>query len=208
MASLRQRVLELLKEKPGLTDREITNELLGHDKGQQPVNQICRKLEIKGKIVRIKRTGDRIRNFLSQDQLNITKKPNNHIGVEWLKDFGFVKAGEFIISKSSLANNLTTLSDKTHVLYAFVVKDQIFYIGKTIQKFRNRLNGYRNPGNRQRTNIRINRNLQALLQIEPCVEIFVFVDDFKLTFKNIPINLASGLENSLIDYIQPPWNIL
>lgn len=64
MATLKQKILELLESRPGLTDREITNILDGHKKRQQPVNIACRGLEQSGKLRRIIRPDGRIGNFL------------------------------------------------------------------------------------------------------------------------------------------------
>jgi hypothetical protein len=45
-------VVELLKENPGLSDREITDRLYGTNQPQQPINGICRRLAGKKLIVR------------------------------------------------------------------------------------------------------------------------------------------------------------
>jgi hypothetical protein len=51
----KQQVLELLNQQPGLSDREITDRLLGTGKPQQPIFAITRELTICGLIVRKKR---------------------------------------------------------------------------------------------------------------------------------------------------------
>jgi hypothetical protein len=63
MSSLRVRIVALLKERPGLTDREITDILFKPGAPQQPVNQICRQLQAKGIIARRKRSDGRIGNY-------------------------------------------------------------------------------------------------------------------------------------------------
>jgi hypothetical protein len=65
LPGLQQRILSLLKEKPGMTDRQIADELLGRDKHQSPVNIACRALEKKG--LNVRKTGEdgRIRNYLT-----------------------------------------------------------------------------------------------------------------------------------------------
>ncbi len=37
-------------------------------------------------------------------------------------------------------------SDSKNVLYCFVVSDEPVYVGKTIQKLKKRMYGYKNPG--------------------------------------------------------------
>ncbi len=70
--TLAERILELLQRQPGLSDRQITNELFGVDKPRQPVNIACRKLEGKGILIRRKDGGNSIGNFLSGQELNIS----------------------------------------------------------------------------------------------------------------------------------------
>ena len=56
MANMRQRIIELLGQKSGLSDREITDTLIGKGAGQQSINQVCRDLEKQGIVVRSKVT--------------------------------------------------------------------------------------------------------------------------------------------------------
>ncbi len=64
MAILKERIIELLRENGSLSDREITDILVGKGAAQQPINQTCRDLESQGIIVRSKIDG-RIKNFLT-----------------------------------------------------------------------------------------------------------------------------------------------
>lgn len=68
MPTLKQRILELITRKPGLTDREITNILEGPQKPQQPVNIACRGLEKSAKLTRRKRSDSLIGNFIPDGQ--------------------------------------------------------------------------------------------------------------------------------------------
>jgi hypothetical protein len=45
MTTLPEQILELIQKMPGLTDREITNNLRGRSAQQQPVNIAARGLE-------------------------------------------------------------------------------------------------------------------------------------------------------------------
>ncbi len=65
MPSLPQKVLSLVAENPGLTDRQITNRLLGTTAPQQPVNIAARKLTEKGHLIRRRRGDGLIGNYLS-----------------------------------------------------------------------------------------------------------------------------------------------
>jgi len=58
MTSLPEELLEFVAKKPGLTDREVTNELRGHKAAQQPINQAARSLGSKGMLIRRERPED------------------------------------------------------------------------------------------------------------------------------------------------------
>lgn len=64
MANMKERIVELLRDSSGLSDREITDTLIKKGAAQQPINQICRGLESQGIIIRRKLDG-RIKNFLT-----------------------------------------------------------------------------------------------------------------------------------------------
>jgi hypothetical protein len=64
MATLKERILDLLQNGDGLTDREITNRLFAPGALQQPVNQTCRQLLSEGRITRTLREDGKIGNYL------------------------------------------------------------------------------------------------------------------------------------------------
>jgi hypothetical protein len=63
---MKQRILKLIAQTPGLTDREITNALEGPGRPQQTVNQTCRDLVRRGNLTRRKRPDGLIGNFLGE----------------------------------------------------------------------------------------------------------------------------------------------
>jgi len=63
MATLKERLLEHVELEPGLTDREITNRLLGRDAPQQGVNQVARQLASAGRGVRRQRQDGKMGNY-------------------------------------------------------------------------------------------------------------------------------------------------
>ncbi len=74
MATMKQRIVELLRQKVGLSDREITDTLIAKGASQQSINQICRDLEKQGIVVRSKVNG-RIKNYLAGNQVTSTIDP-------------------------------------------------------------------------------------------------------------------------------------
>lgn len=99
-----------------------------------------------------------------------------------------------------------TLLDARNSLYAFVIANEVKYIGKTAWTVRERFVGYRNPGSRQRTNMRNNHNIRDALASGGDVRILVFNPTPLLRYSDFEINLAAGLEDALIEAFNPPWN--
>ena len=64
MLTLAQRIQALLAERPGLTDREITDTVRGSSFPQQPINSTARALEQKGLVARRKRPDGLVGNYL------------------------------------------------------------------------------------------------------------------------------------------------
>ena len=67
--TLAERIVELLKQNSGLSDRQITDRLLGVGKPQQPVNIACRNLEQRGIMLRQNIHGSPISNYLTGQEL-------------------------------------------------------------------------------------------------------------------------------------------
>lgn len=98
------------------------------------------------------------------------------------------------------------LTSASSALYAFVCDDVVMYIGKTARTIRARFMGYRFPGRGQATNIRCNQNIRDALAAGKNVQILVLVPTTNLQWGSFSLDLAAGLEESLIRHFQPPWN--
>ena len=98
------------------------------------------------------------------------------------------------------------LLDAPNALYAFVTGDRVHYIGKTTRSVRRRFTGYCKPGRSQTTNIRCNANIKEAIKASADVRILVFAPISHLRYLDFEINLAAGLEDSLIRALNPPWN--
>lgn len=77
IATLKEEVSALLAQSPGLTDREITNQLRGHSARQQPTNAACRELVEAGTLERRKRDDDLIGNYPKGTAITIDPKRRN-----------------------------------------------------------------------------------------------------------------------------------
>jgi hypothetical protein len=132
--------------------------------------------------------------------------------VQRLIDLGFKLVGEWRLNNTQpdptiAFEPLEQYGDGPNVLYAFVAGDEILYIGKSVKTLNKRLAGYQRPGKSQFTNIRSNRRILDRLLQQKAVEIYALVDTGLLSYGGFHLNLAAGLEDSLIDALQPPWNL-
>ena len=127
--------------------------------------------------------------------------------IKKILDLGFEYAGFFKKTSDNIACHWSNENCKkyTEVLYAFVYEKKVHYIGKTTQEFKKRIYGYLKPNTSQATNFRLNENIRKTLKLDEAIEIYIFKPD-KIEFKGYAINVAAGLEDSIIRAIQPPWN--
>jgi hypothetical protein len=122
-----------------------------------------------------------------------------------LKAMGFSLAGRWYFSEGTPDYELDKkLSASRNVLYAFVANDQVMYIGKTTQPLRARIENYKYAT--RSTNIKIKKNIVDRLNHGLNVEILVLPDNGLLHYGGFHVNLAAGLEDSLIRDLRPPWN--
>jgi hypothetical protein len=123
-------------------------------------------------------------------------------------DLGFIQIGEWFLSSSKLNFQLFNNRNETNVLYAFTSKEDVLYVGKTTQTIYRRMMGYKSPGPTQRTNIRNHANIQDLLEKTERVNIYALIEEDEYFFKGFRLNLAAGLEDSVINALRPAWNYL
>ncbi len=123
-----------------------------------------------------------------------------------LLDIGFQRVGHWMLKENNLCFELDTSIASTNVIYAFISNSSVLYIGKTTRTLKNRMRGYQHPGPTQHTNIRNHANLKAILAQVNAVDIYALPDHGLLQYGPFKINLAAGLEDSLIKTIKPIWN--
>ena len=121
-------------------------------------------------------------------------------------DIGFSYAGKWNIIDGMLELELINHGTSKNILYSFVCNGEIKYIGKTTQQLNKRLYGYKKPASSQLTNIKNNKNITRLIESGVSVEIFVLVDNGLLNYGGYSLNIAAGLEDSLITTLKPSWN--
>lgn len=131
--------------------------------------------------------------------------------VDRLVAIGFKQAGRWLLTNQVLRLELKpTVMHEQNVLYAFVVDNALMYIGKTTQSLIKRMQGYRSPASNVEqggsTNIKNNRNIINALAKGANVHIYVLHNLPVQHHGEFPLNLAAGLEDSLISSLTPLWN--
>lgn len=66
--------------------------------------------------------------------------------------------------------------------------------------------GYQNPGPKQTTNIKGNGFIRGLASSGKEVEIHALPDNGLLHYGGFHVNLAAGLEDSIVSTLKPAWN--
>ncbi len=127
-------------------------------------------------------------------------------GLQVLLDLGFEEAGEWLPTQDGIKCSLVRHMAESNILYAFVLRGQILYIGKSVRTLGQRMYNYQRPGPSQRTNIVNHANIREVLVSGGTVQIFAFAPKELLYYRDVPVNLAAGLEDTLIGRIRPIWN--
>jgi hypothetical protein len=128
-----------------------------------------------------------------------------------LLTFGFREAGTWSLDerlKSGVLFALTAHGDD-RVVYGFTVDGIVKYIGvcdNTATTLADRLARYQNMAGAG-TNRRIAGHIHEELRASRSVRILAWKPDHTLEVGGLKIDLVKGLENPLIDAVQPEWNI-
>lgn len=121
-------------------------------------------------------------------------------------EIGFLPVGRWLMVDNNLKLELDIMIERRNVLYAFASEDAVLYVGKTTQTLRRRMLGYFKPNNSQRTNQRNHLAIIDLLNQEKPVEILALADSGLHRYGAFHLNLAAGLEDSIIEIMRPAWN--
>ena len=124
-----------------------------------------------------------------------------------LLNIGFYPVGTWEIDNNNLNLNLVSDQETKDLIYSFIIDGTPKYIGITKNKLVSRLNQYLNPHLSQSTNLRVNQLLIESLNQNHTIEIFIYKNTSLLKLGDFDINLAIGLEASLIKFYNAEWNI-
>lgn len=126
--------------------------------------------------------------------------------MDQLYKLGFTESAN-ITYDTKLNINFSRNENATNILYAFVLIDgediaswKVLYIGHTRKSFKNRMYGYQR-GNGNGVNNRLHELIKGYVKGQQKeVKVYCFTDVLNLMIKDIELDLAAGLEYSLINY--------
>lgn len=119
-----------------------------------------------------------------------------------LTDLGFEKAGSFSIEDAVLSLGLDlSYAEQEELLYCFVMNGLPVYVGKTVKPLKERMMQYERGDRSQKTNHRINKKIVEALKQDNKIEIYVLTFSERETYRGFRLNLAAGLEDSLIRHV-------
>lgn len=125
-----------------------------------------------------------------------------------LSNLGLIRVGQWTYYQNRLRSNLTSNTSTENVLYIFSSNGDIKYIGKTRNNLFTRMHQYQQPHNSQSTNTRVNTAIVSHLQNGNQLDIHILIDNGQISFHGFKVNLADGIEDTLINLINPAWNLL
>ena len=123
-----------------------------------------------------------------------------------LKAIGFRETGRWRTIDGNTRYENLSLPASDNVLYAFVCDGDVMYIGKTVSSLRLRMKGYEKPGPSQTTNERVQAKIEESWNDGKDVIVFTLEDNKSFDVGEFHVNLATGLEDSLIEKLKPKWN--
>lgn len=119
---------------------------------------------------------------------------------------GFQFSGHWLLEEGRLQIDLERYAEQHNILYAFVCNGDVKYIGQSTKALRKRMDGYLRPAATSSTNIKNKQNISELLAAGAAVDIYVLPDNGMMHYGPYHLNLAAGLEASLITALKPAWN--
>ncbi len=126
--------------------------------------------------------------------------------VERLLEIGFERAGYWELIDDEPHVEVQRYANAANVLYAFVSDRELLYIGRSGRSLQLRMSGYQNGGPPRSMRERNRERIIAMLIIDHPIELYVMADPGNLHYGSFRVNLAAGLQYSLIEALAPPWN--
>ena len=123
----------------------------------------------------------------------------------WLILGGFTHAGDWLLKPDSSRAEFHGSAPKEAGVYAYLVGGVISYVGSAQRGLKRRLRHYVLADNK-RTSMRVREAIEAKLKAGLKVEVFTIVPA-PMTHNGLPIDPVVGLEEGLIRFVKPEWNL-
>ncbi|MER9880992.1 GIY-YIG nuclease family protein [Mesorhizobium sp. M0118] len=117
------------------------------------------------------------------------RRDRERMEVQLLVDAGFIRLGLWTSIEGRI--QLETAAPRIPGVYAFVIAGQVIY---------------RSGHSTQKTSSRINLQIIEELAAGRVVEIYLATPE-PAEWNGLPVNMAAGLEEGLIQKFRPPWNV-
>lgn len=118
---------------------------------------------------------------------------------------GFTRIGQWQLTGEG-GFDLSHPAPKDPGVYAFVLDDEIVYVGLTLTGLHTRMGHYRRGHEDMVTSKRVNGLILEALRVGSSVEVLVAMPR-PAEWHSMPVNNAAGLEAGLISHLLPRWNI-
>ena len=126
--------------------------------------------------------------------------------LERLQEIGFELAGEWLLDESEPRIEVRRYAVAANVLYAFVSDRELLYIGRSGRSLGLRMQGYELGGPPRSVRARNRERIVVMLMLDQQVALYAMPDPGCMLYGSFRVNLAAGLQHSLIDALDPPWN--
>lgn len=225
MNSLRNMVLNHLKENNGLTDEEIAYHLRQYVPSTQAVSLICRQLEGEGVLKRIKRIGKPSGNYVITEESQVVPRdvseeldielpksdeipdvPKGQEHIKELQRIGFTWVGDFTLSREGITFFVGEKNEIADILLALTIDGAVVFLAnspRSLGQTLATLTSNSPPPNLQR----YGQYLRATLQRGKHVQIYILKDPGGLKFVDHRISLCAGLFPTLTEHFRPVWNV-
>ena len=130
----------------------------------------------------------------------------NKPAMDRLLEIGFEIAGEWLLDGDDPHIELHRYGSAANVLYAFASNDELLYIGRSGRSLQLRMDGYQQGGPARSMRERNRERIVAMLMVDQPVDLYAMPDPGNLHYGSFKVNLAAGLQHSLIEALAPSWN--
>jgi hypothetical protein len=129
---------------------------------------------------------------------------SSHSASLFVRKYKFFKIGTFYYSNGNAERRIEEgifISERLPLIYAMVLKEEIMYIGETIQGYRRPLKYHTNEDMPY-----VRNGILNLVSMGHEVNVFARTRELEIEFEGLVLNLRVSLEAALIKKYTPSWN--